>query len=355
MSSILPADGRPASLYVHIPFCERLCPYCDFAVVVRREIPEAAYVAAVLKELKGRAHELSGRDLRTLYFGGGTPSLLSAEVFGELCEGIRKELDVNWQEVTIEANPSSVSREKAAEWASRGVDRVSLGVQSFQDRYLLALGRNHDGSQAIEAIQTLNEHGISRVSIDFIVGGPEHEEFEVRADLEILDRLGEVGHVSAYQMTVEPQTAFGRLERRGALRVPDDDKTTDLLEMTREGLRLLGYEQYEVSSYAQAGHEGMHNQNYWAGGEYLGIGVGAHSCELSGLARRRTNTRNFRDYLSDPIKADTIEVLSASDHYRERLFLGVRSSVGLNLRRLQTQFPMLAENLFEQTSGQLVE
>jgi len=355
MILILPPGGRPAGLYVHIPFCERLCPYCDFAVVVRREIPEMDYIEAVLNELKGRAHRLAQRDLRTLYFGGGTPSLLGPDAFARLSQGISREVEGNWLEVTLEANPASVSQEKVEAWVASGVDRVSLGVQSFQDRYLSALGRNHVGEQAIEAIHTLKRGGISRISVDFIVGGPDHEEIEIRADLEVLAKIDAISHVSAYQMTVEPQTAFGRQQRRGTLRVPDDDKTTDLLEFTRGGLAELGFKQYEVSSYAQPGQEGLHNQNYWAGGEYIGIGVGAHSCSISITAERRTNLRKFTEYLIDPLKPDNVEVLDALEHFKERLFLGVRSSVGVNLPRLKPQFPTMAEQPFERANELLAE
>jgi oxygen-independent coproporphyrinogen-3 oxidase len=166
-------------------------------------------------------------------------------------------------------------------------------------------------------------------------------------DLEILSGFEGVGHVSAYQMTVEPQTAFGKQQAKGRLRVPDEDQTYEMLEEMRNGLELLGFQQYEVSSYARDGQEGRHNQNYWAGGEYLGVGMGAHSFEISAGYVRRTNTRSLKQYMTSPTASSSSEELNAIEHLRERLFLGVRSSVGVDVETLKQQFTSVEDTVFE--------
>lgn len=353
MNVARPALNRAGAIYVHIPFCERLCPYCDFAVAVRDPIPEAEYIEAVRKELDAHAGALEGRSVRTLYFGGGTPSILSGTGLGTLVHASRVLVTHNFSEVTLEANPGSVDVAKAVLWAEAGVNRVSLGVQSFQDGVLKALGRQHTGRQAVQAIEALQDAGISRITIDFIVGGPSHSTDDILKDLDILNGLDRVGHVSAYQMTVEPQTAFGKQHARGRLQVPDEDQTYELLEQMRQGLEHLGFGQYEVSSYARQGQQGQHNQNYWAGGEYLGVGMGAHSFEVTTGYVRRTNTRSLKNYLADPLTPSVTEKLTPIEHLRERLFLGVRSSVGIELSRLKAQFSSLETPIFEEIEGRL--
>lgn len=350
MSVIFAPEGRPASIYVHIPFCERLCPYCDFAVAVRKEIPEEDYVDALIKEWESRKYRLDGRKLVSVYFGGGTPSILSQAAIPRVLDSFSGALG-GVREICVEANPTSVTEEKIRAWARAGVTRVSLGVQTFSERYLRALGRNHDSAGAKRAVDLLLGSELD-VSLDFIVGGPGNDRSEVEEDLRRLQEFG-VDHVSAYQMTIEANTAFGKQNRRGELKFPKDDTVAELLDQMRDGLEDMGLEQYEVSNFGRAGVRSLHNQNYWRGGEYLGLGVGAHSLSISVIAERRANTRNLKAYLTDPTEAHELETLYDLEHCRERLFLGMRSVSGFEIEALRRQFPHLDSDYFERVTMSL--
>lgn len=350
MSVIFASEGRPASIYVHIPFCERLCPYCDFAVAIRKEIPEEDYVQALIKEWEARKYRLSGRELVSVYFGGGTPSILSEAAIPKVLDSFSSVMN-GAREVCVEANPTSVTEEKIRAWAEAGVTRVSLGVQTFSERYLRALGRNHNSDGALRAVELLLCSPLD-IGLDFIVGGPGNDRVEVENDLRLLEKFG-VNHVSAYQMTIEENTAFGKQNKRGELKVPKDDTVAELLDQMRGGLEAMGLEQYEVSNFGRAGVRSVHNQNYWRGGEYLGLGVGAHSLSISVIAERRANSRNLKAYMADPTEAHEVETLYDLDHCRERLFLGMRSVSGFEIEALRRQFPHLDNDYFERVATSL--
>lgn len=337
-TSIQSIAGRPAGVYVHIPFCERLCPYCDFAVAVRHDQPDEAYLDALLGEFAVRHAEMEGRDVRSIYFGGGTPSAWPAEYLARVIDVVSDVLDVHEDaEITVEANPVSATDHRIEVWQLAGVNRVSLGVQSFSNRYLDALGRNHDGAEAFDALDRLMEAELA-VSMDLIVGGPGNDMPELERDLQALS-TSDVGHVSVYQMTLEPRTVFWKRQQQGRLGLPGEDETAGLLEHAQQGLKRLGFERYEVSSYARPGQRAVHNQNYWTGGEYLGLGMGAHSFAfVEGVPYRRANVRNLKSYLSSSDEPAEIERMDALDHLRERLFLGARSMNGVHPERLREQF-----------------
>ena len=329
-------------MYVHVPFCRQLCPYCDFAVAVRKQIPHKAYADAVVAELRARAGDLEGREVATVYFGGGTPALLDPASLEHIVAAV---LDCapTPREMTIEANPLDVTPHAAQRWRAMGFDRLSLGVQSFDPQYLRALGRDHGAADARNALETALAADLV-VSMDLIYGGPHHEEQILRRDLELVAEL-RPHHVSAYQLTVEEGTVFGRRAREGRLALPDEEARADLSDRLIDSLAEAGFERYEVSSYARDGFIGHHNAGYWTGAEYLGVGTGAHSLRIDGVVTRRANDRRLASYLARDASAAVEETVAASDHLRERLFLALRTRLGVSVSELTAQFAAVRPDL----------
>ncbi|WP_293909333.1 radical SAM family heme chaperone HemW [Deinococcus sp.] len=318
-------------LYVHVPFCPSICPYCDFHVLTRR----GAQVEAYLEQLEREAARLGSAydiDLETVYLGGGTPSFLRGEELERLSQSIRTHLGWGSQENTLEVNPGTVSAARAAHWRSLGFDRASVGVQSLHDPTLKFLGRQHDAEQAREAVRLLLETGM-RVSGDLITavaGQP------LEADIAGLVALG-VGHVSAYTLTIEPGTPFAR---RG-VRVAENDERAGFTR-TAELLSAAGFTRYEISNYARPGEESRHNSAYWANKFYLGLGPGAAghypqpSSEPGMLAVRRTNP-HLHDWLAHDLStgfAGEAELIDAEEHVTDALFMGLRTRAGVDLAGL---------------------
>ncbi len=282
----------PLSLYIHVPWCLKKCPYCDFnSHEARGGIPEAAYIDALRRDLDSALPDSQERPVQTVFIGGGTPSLMSPA-------GIREMLGVSPRltlapdaEITLEANPGAIEAAKFAGFRDAGVTRLSLGVQSFDDAKLAALGRIHTADEAKRAIDLALAH-FERVNLDLMYGLPGQTLAEARRDIETAIGFG-AGHVSAYHLTVEPNTAF----HHAPPDLPDDDLAADMQEMVEETLAAAGYAHYETSAFARPGRQCRHNLNYWTFGDYLGIGAGAHS-KLDG--RREARSRNPKDYLADP-------------------------------------------------------
>jgi len=268
------SHAPPLSLYVHLPWCVRKCPYCDFnshAVPVRG-IPEQAYLAALLDDLEFAARDCEGRQLVSVFFGGGTPSLFAADSIGRITDrAVRLLGAVSDLEVTLEANPGTVERGRFAAYRAAGVTRVSLGAQSFEDRQLATLGRIHARHETLAAVDELRAAGLDNFNLDLMYALPQQTLDEALADLEQAIELAPT-HLSHYQLTLEPGTAF---ERRPPP-LPDDDAAYAMQVACETRLGAAGYRQYEVSAYAQPGCECRHNLNYWRFGDYLGIGAGAH-------------------------------------------------------------------------------
>ena len=337
VAGVRPPDPKRQGLYVHIPFCDKVCPYCDFAVSANRRHDHTAYVRSVLEQ--ARAARLSV-PVHTVYFGGGTPSMLQPEALQLLGDGLRERFDLGAvEEWTLEANPTDISPEALDRWARCGVGRVSLGCQSFDDGMLGRLGRNHSGARALSAARAILEDGRFALSIDLIYGGPGQDMALWRQDLARLRELDGLGHVSAYQLTIEPRTPFARAHARGELQVAEADLQVELLDALIETLGSMGITQYEVSSFARPGAHALHNSSYWLGHAYLGLGVGAHGLEFEGGQVVRTaNTRAIKAYMDDPVGAREQERLSAHEHLWERLFVNVRTRLGLDFDGLRAQF-----------------
>lgn len=349
-----PADtSRKLGVYVHFPFCGVRCPYCDFAIDVRADIPHERYARAVGAELRARAPwfkpQAQEARLVSVYFGGGTPGLWAPEALGSVLETARTlfspSVPADVLEITVEANPGEVSLSHLEALRRQGVNRISFGIQAFDDRLLRTLGRGHDRRQALEAIPLARAAGFPSVAADLMFGLPGQSPDDWRESLDTLLALGP-DHVSCYALTVEPFTPFGHKERRGELQRPDDDATADLFEEAHRRLTGAGFEHYEVSSYARRGARAVHNGLYWTQGSYLGVGCAAASFRplAEGGGWRFTNPRATETYLrraeaqSGQLAPAHVEWRGPADLEAEALWLALRTSDGLDRLAHQRAF-----------------
>jgi oxygen-independent coproporphyrinogen-3 oxidase len=263
----------PLSLYLHFPWCVRKCPYCDFnSHEASGSVPEQAYLDALRADLEQALPLIWGRKIYTIFIGGGTPSLLSAAGLDRLMSDVRSLLPIDGAaEITMEANPGTFEAEKFASYAGSGINRLSIGIQSFNSQHLSALGRIHDGDEARRAID-IAQANFSNINLDLMYALPEQTLAQARQDIATAIRFAP-SHLSLYHLTMEPNTVFAKYPPS----VPDDDASAAMQDMLTELTAAAGYRHYEVSAFAQAGRQARHNQNYWEFGDYLGIGAGAHS------------------------------------------------------------------------------
>jgi oxygen-independent coproporphyrinogen-3 oxidase len=291
----------PLSLYIHVPWCVRKCPYCDFNSHQRpAQLPEARYVAALLADLADEAPLAAGRPLQSIFLGGGTPSLFSGAAIRAILDGVRAELQLTaTAEITLETNPGAAEFDRLEGYREAGVNRLSFGVQSFHDPALKRLGRIHDGSDARRAFALARSAGFDNINIDLMYALPAQTVDEALADVAQAVELAPE-HLSHYQLTLEPGTVFARFPPSA---LPDDELLMDMQEATQAAIAAAGFEQYEVSAYARPGRRSAHNLNYWLFGDYLAIGAGAHSktTDADGI-RRRVRVRNPNDYLNSAVR-----------------------------------------------------
>ena len=334
---------QPRHLYVHVPFCARRCTYCDFAIAVRRVVPVAEYLDALDAELGMRWGKNIDWTLDTLYFGGGTPSRLGAEGIARAIDSVRRVAALApGVEVTVEANPEDVSPATARAWGAAGVNRVSLGVQSFDDPTLQWMHRVHDAARAERAIGELREAGITNVSIDLIFALPDEVTTRVwERDLERAVAL-EPPHVSLYGLTVEPHTPLGKSLAVGGVTEAGEDRYERDFLRAHEVMTAAGLEHYEVSNFGQPGMHSRHNSAYWRSVPYAGLGPGAHELRVEGVAAETRMVRRWNDDVyvrwaralaegRDPIAGE--ETLTAENRIAEEVYLGLRSSQGLEVMR----------------------
>jgi putative oxygen-independent coproporphyrinogen III oxidase len=286
----------PLAAYVHIPWCVRKCPYCDFnSHAAGPQLPEDEYVEALLADLRADLGHVHGRTLSSIFFGGGTPSLFSAAALGRILEGLEREVGFAGDiEITLEANPGTFEQAKFRDYRALGINRLSIGVQSFQSAKLKALGRIHDGEEAIRAADMARTAGFDNFNLDLMHGLPEQSIEDALDDLRIAIAQAPT-HLSWYQLTMEPNTQFWSQPPQ----LPEDEVLWDIQEAGQALLAEHGYGQYEVSAYARPGRMAAHNLNYWRFGDFLGIGAGAHG-KLSrpdGQILRSWKTRAPKDYL----------------------------------------------------------
>jgi oxygen-independent coproporphyrinogen-3 oxidase len=338
-------SGDPFALYVHVPYCRRVCPYCDFNVHAAAEPPERAYVAGVLAELATHAARApwEGRRLRSIYVGGGTPSLFSPAAIAELLDAIVGRFGLTpGAEVTLEANPGTVSPATLAGYRAAGVNRLSLGAQSFAAAHLHTLGRDHGPDETSAAMAAARAAGFGNVSLDLIFGVPGQDLASWEGDLTAAIALAPE-HVSAYALTYEPGTPFFAARGSGRLTPADDDLEADMAERTLVLLPAAGYARYEISSYARPGFASRHNASYWNGSEYLGLGAGAHSfARTPAPGRRWVNERVPARYLeavaANGSAVGSEERLSEAQARGEFCLTGLRQTVGVDVEAFRQRF-----------------
>lgn len=290
-------DLPPLALYIHIPWCVRKCPYCDFnSHAAGPDIPEDAYVSALLDDFDRELPGALGRPLTSIFFGGGTPSLFSAVALGRLLDGLRARIPMAADvEITLEANPGTFEQNKFTAYRALGINRLSIGVQSFQADKLEALGRIHSGDEALRAAEMARRAGFDNFNLDLMHGLPGQSQEEALGDLRQAIALAPT-HLSWYQLTLEPNTVFWNQPPQ----LPEDDILWDIQEAGQALLASAGFAQYEVSAYARLGRAARHNLNYWSFGDFIGIGAGAHGklTAADGTVRRTWKTRLPKDYLN---------------------------------------------------------
>jgi oxygen-independent coproporphyrinogen-3 oxidase len=338
-------------VYVHVPFCERICPYCDFAVVQARTLAperEDAFVAALLREFAARLPEFGATRLATLYFGGGTPSRLRPASIARIVAAVRAALPAHAPdlEITLEVNPSTTERARLPAFRDAGVDRLSIGAQSFDDAMLKRLGRAHRAAECVATLAAARAAGFANVSLDLLFAGPGQSLATLEPDLDAL-LAAAPEHVSAYALTLEEGTPFARAVAAGRLRVPDDDTVASLCERVWERLEAAGLARYEVSSFARPGCESRHNRRYWQRRPVLGIGPGAWSSEPprrdAPFGARRANVRAL-DVWQARIESgerggvDPPERPDAATARGEAMFLGLRTRAGLDAVAFAAEF-----------------
>lgn len=301
----------PLSLYVHIPWCLKKCPYCDFNSHEMRgqesQVSEDAYVAALIRDLESALQDVWGRRLSSVFFGGGTPSLFSARAIDKILTAVRTLLPLeHFAEVTLEANPGTFEAQKFADFRAAGINRLSIGIQSFNPQHLQALGRVHDDREARRAVE-IAQQNFDNINLDLMYALPGQTLWDAQQDIETACAMN-VAHISAYHLTLEPNTLFYRFPPP----LPDDEQAAAMQELIEQITANHQYRNYETSAFARPGRESRHNLNYWLFGDYLGIGAGAHSkISFAGKIVRQMRFKQPKEYLA---KAQTGESLIQTQH-----------------------------------------
>lgn len=342
-------SAPPLALYLHFPWCVRKCPYCDFnSHEAGGGIPEDAYVAALLHDLDRSRSAVAGREIISVFLGGGTPSLFSAAAVTRLLDAVRARLPLAEEaEITLEANPGTAEARHFAGYRRAGVNRLSLGVQSFDDESLRRLGRIHDGNEARRAFELARAAGFDNINLDLMYGLPEQSSAMAAADLEAAVAQAPE-HLSWYQLTLEPNTVF--YARPPVL--PVEDAVAAIQEQGEARLEAAGYRHYEVSAWCRAGREARHNLNYWEFGDYLGLGAGAHS-KLTGAAGRITRSarhripRRYLETAGDDTVVTTERVLDEEDRVVEFMLNALRLVRGFEPAQFEQRTGLALERVRE--------
>lgn len=329
-----PGGKRPLALYVHIPFCAAKCAYCDFASWANRQDVWGVYVEALLGELDSWRETLKEYRVETVFFGGGTPSLLPAEALARVMDGVRGVAEIApGAEITMEANPGTLTPEKLRICREAGFNRISLGAQAMDDRLLRRLGRIHTADEVREAVRMARRAGFDNLSLDLMYALPGQSMEDWLRTLEAAIELGPE-HLSAYSLIVEDGTPLAERLEKGEIDVPDDDAAIEMQRAAVDRLAQAGYERYEISNYARNGRVCRHNVVYWERGEYLGIGCAAHSLVQG---ERFENPRELEEYLAGMRRIDPVR-LSREDEMEETLMLSTRMVRGMDLAAYRREF-----------------
>jgi putative oxygen-independent coproporphyrinogen III oxidase len=330
-------NDSPLALYIHWPFCVSKCPYCDFNSHVRESVDQADWCAALLSDMAWEAEKLPGRTLGSIFFGGGTPSLMPPATVASLIAAAAR----HWRfaeeiEITLEANPSSVEAARFGDLAAAGVNRVSLGLQALDDQALRFLGRAHDVAEGLAALDVAQRH-FARVSFDLIYARPDQSEAAWEAELARALSFG-TEHLSLYQLTIEPGTRFETMVRQHDFTPADPDHAADLFDLTAEMTGAAGIPAYEISNHARAGAQSRHNLTYWRYGDYAGIGPGAHGRRHGTATVRHKKPENFLAAVArNGHGCQSEDPLTPPERAREALLMGLRLGEGVMLDRIAAQ------------------
>ena len=337
---------KPTSAYVHIPFCTQICYYCDFSKVFIKNQPVDEYLQALIREFE--SYDI--KKLRTLYIGGGTPTSITAEQLEYLLTNLTKHLDLSvLEEFTIEANPGDLTEDKIEALKHSAVNRVSLGVQTFNDKHLKQIGRSHNEAQIYSTISNLKEAGFHNISIDLIYALPGQTMEDVKENVAKAIAL-DIPHLSLYSLILEHHTVFMNKMRRGKLQLPKEELEAEMFEYIISELEANGFEHYEISNFTKPGFESRHNLMYWDNAEYFGVGAGA-SGYLNGVRYR--NRGPIQHYLKAVAQGNarlSEEKLTKDEMMEEELFLGLRKKTGVSIARFEEKFGLS----FEERYGQIV-
>lgn len=338
---------KPTSAYVHIPFCTQICYYCDFSKVFIKNQPVDAYLQALIREF--RSYDIT--ELRTLYIGGGTPTSISAVQLDYLLTELSRDLNLNTlEEFTIEANPGDLTVDKIEVLQKSAVNRVSLGVQTFNDKHLKRIGRSHNEAQIYSTIDALKTAGFQNISIDLIYALPGQTMDDVRSNVAKALSLN-IPHLSLYSLILEHHTVFMNKMRRGKLHLPTEDLEAEMFEYIISEMERNGFEYYEISNFTKPGFESRHNLMYWDNVEYYGVGAGA-SGYLDGIRyRNRGPIQHYLKGVSEGNARLSEEVLSKNEMMEEELFLGLRKKEGVSIGKFEQKFG----TSFEKRYGQIVQ
>lgn len=343
-------------LYIHIPFCVKKCPYCGFFSTPYDKTTADEYLSALLFDIEANSQYLAGRPVGSVYIGGGTPTTLSTDQFSILFSMISKRVHLTADaEITVEANPNTVTKNSLSTLKRLGTNRLSIGVQSFSDKVLSLLGRSHSASQAIEAVHAAREGGFRSIGIDLIFGIPGQTEEQWNNTLETAIALVPE-HISAYSLSIDEGSRWFRDAKEGKRNQPDDDDGANMYDTAMKILGSRGYHQYEISNFCLPGQECRHNVNYWDRGEYLGLGAGAWSFIGN---RRWANIADVDQYLSNLKNGRTVrdhdrhESVSEEQAALEKLFLGLRKISGVDLADYRSQFGAKALDALFTRAGDL--
>lgn len=343
-----------AGIYIHIPFCKKRCIYCDFYSSTDNRLVDK-YIDALCIELESRLHEIDKNNITTIYIGGGTPSQLSATQLGEIINFIKSKIDFSLiEEFTIEVNPDDVTYDYIKECISLGINRVSMGIQSFVDKELKIINRRHDSYQAIKAIETIKSAGISNISIDLIYGLPlqtiESWIYSIQKAIEM-----NVPHISCYNLSYEEGTALYRMREKGEIKECDEDSCIEMYDILVKMLADTDFEHYEISNFAKRGYYSRHNSNYWNLTPYLGLGASAHSFDGSIRRYNPSSIQKYTSNISESSIAYEEEQETLYEQFNEYIMINLRTMWGVNTQKVKTIFGEELRNHLIKYSRRFIE
>ncbi len=343
-----------AGIYLHIPFCKRKCAYCDFYSIANTSNQEK-FIEALLHEIEIRKNYLGNETIQTIYFGGGTPSLLSPKNLEHILESIDKNFNIEKnREITLEANPDDLSVQYLKEIQNIGINRLSVGIQSFFDEDLNLMKRQHSSKQAKEVIKQAQETGFKNISVDLIYGLPNLSIEKWEQNINEAINL-KIQHISAYHLTIEPNTLFQKYYQNDKINLPTDEESLKQFELLKQETAKNGFIHYEISNFALDGSISLHNTNYWLGVKYLGLGPSAHSYNLSAREWNISNLHEYMDAIFQGKLANETEILTENEKFNEFVMTSLRTKWGLNTEKLKIKFGLQAEKYFLSKTKNLIE